>query len=467
MCEKTLEAMRMGGMYDHIGFGFHRYSTDKQWILPHFEKMLYDQAMLVLAYTEAYQLTGKLFYRDVIEETLSYVQSVLTSPEGGFYSAEDADSEGVEGKFYLWKPEDINGLSKEIVSLVTTTYNIQESGNFHDPFAGGATGENIIYMTKSFQDAAADSGKSTDKFLGKLREANKMLFNMREKRIRPHKDDKVLADWNGLMIAAFAKAGAALSDSALIKTAITAADFILKNMTTASGELLHRYRDGDASVKGMLEDYSFFTMGLLELYEATFEAKWLRKAIDFTNILLDKFKDDVYGGFFFTPEDGEELILRQKDVYDGAIPSGNSVAALNLLKLSRLTGNMDYENQAVQSASAFSATVETYPAGYTQYLAALDFIHSGSFEIVITGDKNNKNTIEIFNKLRREYIPNRVILFKDKNDTALESLAPYTKDYSALEGKTAIYVCQNFKCSLPVTSFENAMKIIKGEESVA
>ncbi len=463
MCEKTLEAMRLGGMYDHIGFGFHRYSTDKQWILPHFEKMLYDQAMLVLAYAELYQITGKLFYREVIEETLSYVQSVLTSPEGGFYSAEDADSEGEEGKFYLWKADEIKNLLGERADIVISAYNILAAGNYHDPFAGGATGENILYLTKNFQEAAADKGMSTESFLHKLREANKILFFEREKRIKPHKDDKILADWNGLMIAAFAKAGSVLGNKRYIEDAQRAADFILENMTTPEGGLLHRYRDGDAAIKGMLEDYAFLTAGLLELYEATFDIKWLKKSVELTDVLIDKFRDDVYGGFYFTASDGEELILRQKDIYDGAIPSGNSVAILNLLKLSRLTGNVDYEHQAVQSASSFASSVEAYPAGYTQYLSALDFIHSGSFEIVVAGDKNAENTIEMLNKLRREYIPARVILFKDKDDRTLTEIAPYIKDYGAADGNTKIYVCKNFQCSLPVSTFENAMKLINGE----
>lgn len=463
MVEKTLRALRLGGIYDHIGFGFHRYSTDRQWVLPHFEKMLYDQAMLVIAYAELYQLTGNLFYREVIEDTLDYVKRVLTSPEGGFYSAEDADSEGEEGKFYLWTEKEIREVLREKAEIIISSYNISSSGNFSDPFKGGATGENIFYLSKDYDELASAAGKTTDNFLAELIQGLRKLFEHRESRIKPHKDDKILTDWNGLMIAAFAKAGAVLNNHEYVNSAIYAAEFILSNMNPATGELLHRYRAGEAGIKGMLEDYAFFTAGLLELYEADFNVKWLYKAVEFTEILLSKFKDDVYGGFYFTAADAEELILRQKDIYDGAIPSGNSMAIINLIKLARITGNTKYEEFAVQSASSFSAGIESYPAGYTQYLTAIDYLLSGGFEIIVAGESVKAETLEILNKLRKAFIPSRIIIFRDINDDKILSAAPYLKDYTMKNGLTTIYVCKNYQCSLPVHTFENAMKLIEGE----
>lgn len=467
MVEKTLRAMRLGGIYDHLGFGFHRYSTDKQWVLPHFEKMLYDQATLVMAYNELFQLTGNIFYKEVIDETLEYVKRVLTSPEGGFYSAEDADSEGEEGKFYLWTEKEIRDILGEKASVIISAYNISSSGNFTDPFKAGATGENIFYLTKSYEQLAESAGKTTENFLTVLRESLRSLFEHREKRIKPHLDDKVLTDWNGLMIAAFAKAGAVLKNPEYIDTAARAANFIIEKMNPAPGALLHRYREGEAGIKGMLEDYAFFIYGLLELYEADFDTRWLNKAIELTDELNARFRDDVYGGFYFTASDAEELILRQKDIYDGAIPSGNSIAILNLIKLARITGRSEYEENAGQSAASFSAGVEAYPAGYTQYLAGVDYLLYGGNEIIISGKKDDPETKEILDKLRGTFIPARVIIFRDIENDTLTATAPYLKDYGMKEGKTTVYVCRNYRCSLPVHTAEEALKMINEDAAIA
>ncbi|HLG28805.1 MAG TPA: thioredoxin domain-containing protein, partial [Candidatus Brocadiales bacterium] len=344
MVEKTLQSMRLGGIYDHVGFGFHRYSTDPNWFVPHFEKMLYDQAMLAMAYIEAYQATGKKDYEQTAREIFTYVLRDMTDPGGGFYSAEDADSEGEEGKFYLWSEREIKQvLGKDDAEFFIKVFNIDEEGNFGEEATGRKTGDNILHLKKPVAEIALSLNISQEELNKKIQVAREKLFKVREKRVHPHKDDKVLTDWNGLMIAALAKGSQAFNEPEYSVAAGRAVDFILKNLRDKSGELLHRYRDGESGIRANVTDYAFLVWGLTELYEATFDVNYLKTALELNRELIENFWDEDNGGFYFTSSDVEELIVRQKEINDGAIPSGNSVAMLNLIRLGRITANSDLE----------------------------------------------------------------------------------------------------------------------------
>ncbi|GBE19111.1 cellobiose 2-epimerase [archaeon BMS3Abin16] len=463
MAETTLENMAMGGIYDHIGHGFHRYSTDEGWILPHFEKMLYDQALLAIAYTEAYQATKKQVYLETAEEVLTYVLRDLRSSEGGFYSAEDADSEGVEGKFYLWSFDELfTILGREKMELATRAYNLDIEGNYIDEATRWRTGSNILYLAKPLDELAEEMDRPVGDVKAGLKEIGRMLFETRRGRVRPSLDDKILCDWNGLMIAALSVAGRVFDDERYVAAAKKAADFILEKMLDSDGRLLHRYKDGEAGIPGFLEDYAFLCWGLIELYETTFDAKYLSHAVAFTNMMILHFWDGVDGGFYHTAADGEELILRKKEVYDGATPSGNSVAMHNLLRLSRLTANADFEARAEAVGRAFSKMVSQYPAGYTYLLSAVDFMVGPSREVVIVGAPDAVDTEAMLNVLRGEYLPNTVVLFKSTNEKALEitKIAEFTRDHTAIDGKATAYVCTNQACKKPTTDPEEMMKLL-------
>ncbi|MCP5063314.1 MAG: thioredoxin domain-containing protein, partial [Ignavibacteriae bacterium] len=335
MVTKTLTEMRKGGIFDHVGFGFHRYSTESNWFLPHFEKMLYDQAMLLLAYTEAYQATKNELFKQTAEEIIEYITRDMTSPEGGFYSAEDADSEGKEGKFYVWnKKEVLDILGKEDGEWFSNIYNLTDKGTYHEESSGKATGQNIPFLSQTFDDLVNNLQLSKSEVQNKFHTVRAKLFDVRKKRIHPYKDDKILTDWNGLMIAALAKAGKSFDQPKYIALAEKSVGFIFSKLVDGDGKLLHRFRDKEAGIKAQIDDYSFLIWGLLELYESTFEINHLEKAIDLTEVLLaDLWDKKNNSGFYFMGEGGEELIARPKEFYDGAIPSGNSVMYSNLLRL--------------------------------------------------------------------------------------------------------------------------------------
>jgi len=463
MVEKTLQAMRRGGIYDHIGFGFHRYSTDPEWFLPHFEKMLYDQAMLSMAYIEAYQATGNEGYEKTAREVFSYVLRDMTSPGGGFYSAEDADSEGEEGRFYLWTEDEIQRtLGKEEADLIVRVFNIEKGGNFSEEATGRKAGGNILYLKRPLADIASFLNLSEQGLEKRLEAAREKLFLVREKRIHPHKDDKVLTDWNGLMISALAKGAQAFNEPKYAEAAGRAVDFILNNMRRTDGRLLHRYRDGEAGIQAHLDDYAFLIWGLIELYEATFDVKYLKTALDLNNDLIKHFWDDKSGGFYFTPDDGEDLIVRQKEVYDGAIPSGNSVAMLNLLRLGRISVNSDFEEKAAKVGSAFSNTVKQYPAAYTQLMVALDFGVGPSYEVVVVGGSQAEDTKAMLQALRRQFIPNKVVLLRptEKEPPEITKIAEFTRAQSSLGGKATAYVCLNYQCKLPTTDIDRMLELL-------
>jgi uncharacterized protein YyaL (SSP411 family) len=464
MVEKTLECMYRGGIYDHIGFGFHRYSTDKIWLVPHFEKMIYDQALLVNAYIEAFQATKKEFYKNAAEEVLNYVLRDMTSPAGGFYSAEDADSEGEEGKFYLWTKEEIERiLTGEDLSLALNLFCVREEGNWFDQVQEKNTGTNILHLTKDLESIADEL--NIDKIM--LKEKKKILreklFAVREKRIHPFKDTKILTDWNGLMISALSKAAQVFEKNEYYLAAEKAACSILKNLFNDDGRLLHRYKDGESSIPANADDYAFFVQGLLDLYEAGFNSSYLKTAIDLNDDLIKYFWDERDGGFYFTPSDGEKLLIRQKEIYDGAVPSGNSVAILNLLRTGRITGNSDYDKKASLIIKFFSAMIENAPQAFTQVLAALDFAFGPSKEIIISGEKDLPETKEMLKVLRGKYIPNKVIIFNSKEKDQMEIISPLLREYTPQSNQTAVYICEDYKCSMPVTSVEQLNKLLKSK----
>ncbi|MFW9995236.1 MAG: thioredoxin domain-containing protein [Candidatus Odinarchaeota archaeon] len=463
MVEKTLKEMRMGGIFDHLGFGFHRYSTDINWLVPHFEKMLYDQAMLAMAYIEAYQATGKHEYERTAREIFAYVTRDMKSPEGGFYSAEDADSEGEEGKFYLWTEEEIRKvLDDEDAELAIKIFNIETRGNFVDQIKGKRTGENILHMNITLEQAAADLKIPVEELGRYLEVIRTKLFSKREERVHPHKDDKILTDWNGLMVAAFAKGGRVFNDSSYNEIAKEAVHFILSKLRNEQGRLLHRYREGEAGITATIDDYMFLIWGLLELYETTFDVKYLKAAIELNKDAVNYFWDNEFGGFFFTPVDGEELITRPKDVYDGAIPSGNSVGMLNLVKLGRITARPDLEEKASLIAKAFSSVIGQAPSAFTLLLTALDFAVGPSHEVVITGKTGSIDTKEMLKALRKQYLPNKIVIFKadDGEQGAIEQIASYVKDQKSLDGTATAYICQNYVCNRPVTEISEMLALM-------
>ena len=464
MLDKTLQEMRQGGIYDHVGFGFHRYSTDQEWLVPHFEKMLYDQAMLAMAYVEAYQAMGNEGYKKTAEEIFSYVLRDMTAPSGGFYSAEDADSEGVEGKFYVWTEAEIREvLTKKEADLLIKLFNVEEGGNFLEEATGKKTGANIMHLKKSLSEMALDLKIPEQDLRDHLASAREKLFTHREKRIHPHKDDKVLTDWNGLMIAALAKGSRAFGEPRYAESAKKALNFIFDQMRQPNGRLLHRYRDGQAGITANLDDYAFLTWGLIELYEATFDAHYLETALKMNEVMLKHFWDEKSGGLFFTPDDGEALIVRKKEIYDGAVPSGNAVAMLKLLRLARFTANSHLEERAMEIGRAFSKAVNQFPSGYTQFLVAVDFGIGPSYEVVIVGKSGGEDTREMLEALRSRFIPNKVTVLRptEIESPRIDELAEYVKYQVSLDGKATAYVCMNFACQQPTTEVDKMLELIK------
>lgn len=444
MVEKTLGCMAQGGIYDHIGFGFHRYSTDRRWLVPHFEKMLYDNALLAVAFLEGYQATGNKKYKDVTEEVFTYIERDMTSPEGGFYSAEDADSEGVEGKFYVWTTEEVKRiLGEEDGELFCRIYDMTDDGNFE--------GKNIPNLIKTAENGLPENV---------LQRCREKLFKEREKRPHPHKDDKILTSWNGLMIAALARGARVLQNEKYAIMAKKAVDFIFSKLVREDGRLLARYRDGEAAIPAYLDDYVFLAWGLLELYETTFDVGYLRKALELNRQMLDLFRDEEKGGLFFYGKDGEELLTRPKEIYDGAIPSGNSVAAYNMLKLSRITGDQNLEEHARRIFNAFAGEVILHPSAHSFLMTALQFALGASREIVIAGAIDADDTVEMIWKIHSLYLPDTVAIFHpvDNDGEQIWELIPFIKDMKPLEGKATAYICENFACRPPVMDIDEILK---------
>jgi uncharacterized protein len=456
MVEKTLEAMRHGGIFDQVGLGFHRYSVDEMWLVPHFEKMLYDQAMLAMAYVETFQVTGKQGYAKACREIFEYVLRDMTDSQGAFYSAEDADSEGKEGLFYAWTPGGVKAvLGEEWGDLYCRFYDISPEGNFEDHLS-------IAHVSRPVSDVAQEAGMEAEKLGMLLEEANRKMFAAREQRIHPLKDDKILTSWNGLMIAALAKGFQALRDPLYLQAAVRAAEFILGSLSHQSGKLIRRYRLGEVAHPACADDYAFLVWGLIELYEAGFFVRYLEEAIRVQQLMLDLFWDQEEGGFYFTAHGGEKLIVRDKEIYDGAVPSSNSVAALNLLRLARMTGNTAWEEKAERLLQAFFHLISDYPSAYTQFLHAVDFALGPSREIVIAGDLERETTRKMVETIHVAFLPNRVLIFCGRAEDAgrLAALAPFTVDLQPKDAEPTVYICENFACRSPITNREELERVL-------
>ncbi len=465
MVEQTLNAMSNGGIYDHIGGGFHRYAIDREWKVPHFEKMLYDQAMLAITYLEAYQATHKDDYATIAREILDYVLRDLTSPEGGFYSARDADSPGGEGATYLWTLDEIAAiLGDERGRVFAQAYNFEEGGNYFDQATGEKTGYNIPRPVKNKKKLASELGLTSAELQDQLEDARKRLFEVRQEREQPALDDKILTDWNGLMIAAFAKGGRALDEPIYSKAAAKAAAFISTRLHDATGRLLHRYRGGDAAIAAQLDDYAYLVWGLIELYEANFDVQTLEAAIRVNQQMIDRFWDPVDGGFYLTADDRSELPLRLKEPRDGARPAGNSVAASNLLRIGRITGDEELEKKAESLFKTFEKKVRAAPSGFTQLLIALDFAVGPAYEVVIAGRPGAEDTQRMLDLLRRSFTPNAIVLFRPAgpNTPPISRIAEFTQPQIALDGRATAYVCKNYVCNAPTADARVMLDLLTG-----
>ena len=441
MAEKTLEAMYRGGLFDHVGGGFSRYSTDERWLVPHFEKMLYDNALLIFAYTEAFQFTKKPLYAMVLRRTAEYVLRELEAPQGGFYCGQDADSEGIEGKYYVFTPAELEELlGRERAGAFCRRYNMTAQGNFEGCSIPNLIGQQDITEEPSGMDAI-----------------RQQLRAYRLKRTVLHKDDKILTAWNGLMIAALAKAG--VEDPSYLEAASRAAAFIDKYLTAQDGRLLARWRDGQSDHPGKLEDYAFYAWGLLELYGATLRIEYLEKSQHLAGLLLDHFFDREHGGLYPYASDGEQLLTRSKEVYDGAMPSGNAVAALVFSRLARLTGETKWREAPRLQLSYLSAAVEAYPVGHSFTMLTLLEELWPSMELVCTADRV---PAELTAFLRRNPHPEMSVLVKTpENQDRLSALAPFTQAYPVSSHETLYYLCQNGACSQPVSNISELESLIE------
>ncbi len=440
--ERTLEKMAHGGIYDQLGGGFHRYSVDNKWLVPHFEKMLCDNALVSRLYLHAYQATGKPLYRRIVEETLEYVSREMTSPEGGFYSAQDADTDGEEGKFFVWTPDEIKAvLGEEEGALFNQYFAVTEEGNFE--------GKSVLSIPRYPDVVAHLAGVSMERLEDVVTRGRQQLLEAREQRVRPDRDDKVITSWNGLMLASFAEAARILDREEYREAAVRNADFLLRELRR-DGQLFRTYKDGQAKVQGYLEDYAFLSHGLLALYEATFEEMWFLEAQALADTILSRFKDQSTAGFYDT--DGEEaLITRPRSWEDSAIPSGNSMAADILMRLAALTGQDGYEEAAVDILSATSHTAAQYPSTFGHLLSVLNFYLSPPEEIAILGDATADDTQELLRVLYGHYRPSKVVaLGLPKGDQ--EAAVPLLAAKSQLEGHATAYVCHHFTCQTPVNT---------------
>ena len=444
MVTHTCRRMAEGGMYDQLGGGFHRYSTDAHWLVPHFEKMLYDNALLSRLYLHVYQVTGDPFFRRVTEETLDYVVREMTDASGGFYATQDADSEGVEGKFFVWSAaEIIELLGREDGALVCAYYGVTEAGNFE--------GENILHVARPLEIVAREQGVPVERLSAAIERSRRILFETRERRVKPGRDEKVLTAWNGLMLTSFAEAAAVLERADYREIAEHNAEFIL-NSLRSDDALLHVYKDGQAKQQGFLDDYACVTQGLLALYEATGALRWLEAALTHVEEMNTEFWDDAEGGFFFTARHGEQLIVRQKDFFDNATPSGNSVAAEVLLRLAVLLEKPDYQRSATTIFRLMHESLMRYPSAFGCLLSALDFHLSTPKEVVLIGDPQTAEMRALAYEVWRPFLPHKVVAQATDGASQAAALVPLLRDRPALGGRPTAYVCENYTCQQPVTT---------------
>ncbi len=487
MVTVTLDRLACGGIHDQLGGGFHRYATDAQWLVPHFEKMLYDQALLAMTYVEAYRVTKRADYAEVARGIFEYVLRDLAGPQGGFYSAEDADSEGEEGKFYVWTPEEVlRVLGQDDGALFNRFYGVTAEGNFEH-------GRSILHVEQPLEAFAKLKELDPQLLKPRLASCRKKLLADRELRVRPHRDDKILTSWNGLMIAALAYGGATLNEPRYLEAAQHAAEFILKTLVRDGGpfdsaqgrgeraprlglwpcsgqvlsevearakrvepRLLRRYRDGEALYPGTLEDYAFFTHGLFELYEASFDPRWLSQAKPWTARMIERFWDEEEGGFFLRGKDEPPLIVPSKELYDGATPSGNSMAVLVLARLGRLMADQHLESLSRRALDGFSQAIERAPFSVPQMLSAADVILGPAQEIVIAGDLPTPGTHQMIREIHQRFLPRAVVIVHPTGPggEAIETLVPSVKAQGALRGGPTGYVCQHDVCRLPATDLK-------------
>ncbi|MCO6439227.1 MAG: thioredoxin domain-containing protein [Phycisphaerae bacterium] len=453
----TLDNMARGGIYDHLGGGICRYSTDVEWLVPHFEKMLYDQALVSSIYLDAYQLNHDPLYGYIAADIFDYVLADLTSPEGGFYSSRDADSDGLEGKFYIWTAEEFEeALGKEDARLFCAYYDVTPTGNWFERFGHAPPGpKNILHITKPLEVFARMHNLSVEELEAKLGSWREKLLEIRARRTPPALDDKVLTSWNGLMIAALAKGAVVLDQPKYAQAAERAATFILTNLQK-DGRLLRTWRKGQARLTGYLSDYAYFIEGLLNLYEATFDRKWLDEAVRLTDTAVRHYYDESAGGFYFTADDAEKLIARSKHPFDAAIPSGNSVMAKNLLRLAILLDRKDYRGKAEGILRLWASQVDGAPTAFENLLCAADFYHDRVKEIAIVGDPKDAETKALLRVVFDRYLPNKVVVLTPDADPSekLPLLARKTK----MNGKPTAYVCEQYNCQRPVNSAEELAK---------
>ena len=449
MVELTLRQMAQGGVYDQIGGGFHRYSTDTFWLVPHFEKMLYDNALLARLYLHVYQVTGKPLYRRILEETLDYVAREMTDSSGGFYSSQDADSEGVEGKFFVWRPEEVLPvLGKEDGEIINRYFDVTPKGNFE--------GFSILHVAQDPATIAQEAGVDEEELDALIHRSRAKLLEAREKRVHPGRDDKILTAWNGMMLRAFAEAASVLERPDYGEIANQNAKFLLSNLRQG-GRLLRTYKDGQAKLKGYLEDYAFLIDGLIGLHELTFDQVWIQEAIALGQAMVELFWDETSGQFFDTGLDHEELVLRPRDISDNATPSGSSMAAEVLLRLAVVTGDVEYERRAVTALRSVQELMARFPTGAGHWLCALDLYLSRAKEIAIVGNRGEPGTRALVSEVYRRYLPNRVMVGssgKDLMSVVARHAVPLLEGRERLDGRPTAYVCQSYVCRLPVTEPE-------------
>lgn len=463
--EVTLDNMAYGGIYDHLGGGICRYSTDPDWLVPHFEKMLYDQALVSAIYIDAWLVTRKPLYDQIVRDIFEYVLGDLQSPEGGFYSTRDADSEGLEGAFYIWTVQQVHEvLGAEDGALFCKFYDVTDTGNWFESRGHAPAGpKNILHVTKPPEVFAKLHSLTLEQLDQKLELWRTRMLAARAKRVPPALDDKVLTAWNGLMIASLAKGAAALDEPRYALAAARAADFVLTRMRK-DGRLLRTWRQGAARLTGYLSDYAFLVEGLLNLYEATGDRRWLDEAIELTDTMIEHYYDEAGGAFFFTADDAEELLARTKNPRDGAIPSGNSVAAMNLVRLARLLDRKDYQAKAESIFRAFSEQVGQSPAAFERLLCALDFYHQRTREIAVVGDLAAPNTKVLVRTVFDRYLPNKVVALSDGSAESGEGIA-LLREKTAKDGSATAYVCENFVCKKPVITPEELAPLLEAAQS--
>jgi uncharacterized protein len=453
MVAYTLTKMAEGGIYDHLGGGFHRYSVDEKWLVPHFEKMLYDNAQLIRIYVDALRITQRPIFRRVVEETLTYLLREMLHIEGGFYATQDADSEGEEGKFFVWEYDEvIKILGEETGEIFSRIYDVSEMGNFE--------GKNILHPILQPDQAAKFFGKGVKEIENLIAEAKAKLFQAREKRVKPFRDEKILTSWNGLMLSGLAEAYGTIGDEHYREAAEKTVEFIFANMFR-DGFLLHTYKDGQAKLHGYLDDYAFFAAGLLDLYEATFDRSLFERAVQLTETMINEFWDDVEGGFFYTGKSHEQLISRTKPAFDSSIPSGNSVATQVLLRLYHYTSEENYLRRAQKTLRIYYDAMVQQPFGFAHMFGALDFYLQKPKEIVLVGERNNKSTEELIRRIHSLYLPNKTLQLVQPGEP-LGKVSPALEGKSQVNGKPTVYVCQNFTCSLPMTQWEEVEGLLNG-----